>query len=169
MIFVDNENIYHNLQGRRINYRKLREAVRGGRPLTGARVYMGVPDPVSPGKMDFIRHLKLCGYRVLTKKLGGGRGNPHQKGVDVLLAVDMLQLAFEDRYDVAVLLSGDADFAPAIDRVQSLGKEVEVWSFECSLASALCDCVGRERVEMLDSIVRQTYRARRLRSGWRHY
>ncbi|HLD39036.1 MAG TPA: NYN domain-containing protein [archaeon] len=37
----------------------------------------------------------------------------------------MLSLAYEDSYDTAILVSGDGDFAPAIQKVQKLGKKVE--------------------------------------------
>jgi uncharacterized LabA/DUF88 family protein len=51
----------------------------------------------------------------------------HEKGVDVLLSVDLVRLAAERRYDVAILLSGDADMVPAIETVQQLyRKRVEV-------------------------------------------
>lgn len=47
-----------------------------------------------------------------------------QKGVDVALAVDILDYAHLDRFDVAVLLAGDEDFVPLVRRVESLGKQV---------------------------------------------
>ena len=54
-------------------------------------------------------------------------GHLHEKGVDVLLAVDLVRLGAEDRYDIAIVLSGDGDMVPAIETVQQLyGKRVEV-------------------------------------------
>lgn len=49
-----------------------------------------------------------------------------QKGVDVRLALDMVALARDDVYDVAVLAAGDADFVPAAADVRALGKRVVV-------------------------------------------
>jgi NYN domain len=43
-----------------------------------------------------------------------------QKGVDVQLAIDVLDFAHENRYDVAVLVTGDADFVPLVRRITSL-------------------------------------------------
>jgi uncharacterized LabA/DUF88 family protein len=51
------------------------------------------------------------------------------KGVDVSLTKDMLSHAFMDNYDVAVLVSGDGDFAPVVDEVKRLGKLVYVAFF----------------------------------------
>jgi uncharacterized LabA/DUF88 family protein len=49
----------------------------------------------------------------------------HEKGVDVRIAVEMIRLAREDRYDEAYLLSPDTDLVPAIEEVCSLGKRVQ--------------------------------------------
>lgn len=54
-----------------------------------------------------------------------------QKGVDVELAIDVLEAAHQDRYDVAVLITGDADFVPLIRRITSLGKQALIAHFTC--------------------------------------
>ena len=47
-----------------------------------------------------------------------------EKGIDVWIAVDMLRLAvIENDCEVCVLISGDADFVPALDIVKAHGKE----------------------------------------------
>lgn len=53
-----------------------------------------------------------------------------QKGVDVELAIDVLDSAHEDRYDVAVLVTGDGDFVPLVRRITSLNKHALVAHFE---------------------------------------
>ena len=53
-----------------------------------------------------------------------------QKGVDVELAIDVLDSAHEDRYDVAVLVTGDADFIPLVRRITSLNKQALIAHFE---------------------------------------
>ncbi|MFN0006386.1 MAG: NYN domain-containing protein [Planctomycetota bacterium] len=47
-----------------------------------------------------------------------------EKAVDVMLAVDMVVLAEQDRFDVAYLLSTDGDFTPAVAAVRSSGRKV---------------------------------------------
>ena len=37
-----------------------------------------------------------------------------EKGVDVSLAVDLVQATYEQRYEVAIIVSQDADFGPAV-------------------------------------------------------
>jgi uncharacterized LabA/DUF88 family protein len=51
------------------------------------------------------------------------------KGVDIALTTDMLTHAFQNHFDVAILISGDEDYCPLVNRVKSLGKQVWVWSF----------------------------------------
>jgi uncharacterized protein (TIGR00288 family) len=47
-----------------------------------------------------------------------------EKGVDVNLAVDMVSNAYNNKFDIAILVSNDADFVPAVLEVQSLAKKV---------------------------------------------
>lgn len=53
-----------------------------------------------------------------------------EKGVDVALASHMLMYAFDDAYDVAIIVSGDADYVTAVDEVRRLHKQVENAYFE---------------------------------------
>jgi len=48
----------------------------------------------------------------------------HEKGVDVRLAVEMIRFARQNKYDIAYLLSSDTDLVPAVEEIQSIGKEV---------------------------------------------
>lgn len=47
-----------------------------------------------------------------------------EKGVDSALVTDLLSLAWQRAYDVAILVSGDADYIPAVEYVQSQGLKV---------------------------------------------
>ena len=47
-----------------------------------------------------------------------------EKRVDVAIAVDMLEMAHGDKYDVAYLLSADGDFVPAVEAVKRAGKKI---------------------------------------------
>ena len=49
-----------------------------------------------------------------------------EKGIDIQIAVDMLQLAFNKAYDTAILVSGDGDFASVVQAVKGFGRRVEV-------------------------------------------
>ncbi|MCA9395366.1 MAG: NYN domain-containing protein [Candidatus Omnitrophica bacterium] len=73
-------------------------------------------------------------YLALSEKLKGSPPEESyylmQKGVDVKLALDALDFAHDNRFDVAVLIAGDGDFVPLVRKVTSLGKQVLVAYFE---------------------------------------
>lgn len=50
-------------------------------------------------------------------------GKP-EKGVDATIVTDMLSLAWQQAYDIAVLVSSDADFVPAVTKIQEAGLKV---------------------------------------------
>ena len=52
-----------------------------------------------------------------------------EKGVDILLASDMLSSAYNNAYDTAILVSGDGDFAYVIENIKLLKKRVQVSYF----------------------------------------
>jgi len=52
------------------------------------------------------------------------------KGDDIYLALDMLNHAWENKYDKAILFSGDGDFAQLVKYVKDKKKEVGMVSFE---------------------------------------
>lgn len=47
-----------------------------------------------------------------------------EKGVDTAIITDMLSLAWENAYDVAILVSSDADLVPGVERLQEKGLKV---------------------------------------------
>ena len=60
-------------------------------------------------------------------------GAPQEKGVDVALAVDLVQLTYQGGFDIAVVCSHDTDLSPALDVVRtastaSVHLEVASWS-----------------------------------------
>jgi len=54
---------------------------------------------------------------------------PQEKGVDVALATDMLSLAIEGAYDVAILVSGDYDYHKAVEAIKKRNLYVEIAYF----------------------------------------
>ena len=60
-----------------------------------------------------------------------------EKGIDIMLVTDMVKGAFQDRFEVALLATGDADFVPAVELVQTLKKEVVNLHFYAGSSSEL--------------------------------
>ena len=47
-----------------------------------------------------------------------------EKGIDTAIATDMIRLAWESAWDVAILVSSDRDFIPVVEFLASKGKRV---------------------------------------------
>ena len=59
------------------------------------------------------------------------------KGDDIHLAIDMIMDATNDKYDKAILISGDGDFAPLTRAIKTIKKDVEVYTFKEICSDAL--------------------------------
>ena len=121
---------------------QLGEAVNPDRELTGVTVYRGRPGPKSGPKRqsEFARRVAAWEAQPLvsvkTRPLryhvagrdNGGRAvawRPQEKGIDVLMALDIAIGARDDLYDVAVVASEDSDLVPAVEAALDAGKRVE--------------------------------------------
>jgi uncharacterized LabA/DUF88 family protein len=98
--------------------------------LVRTYVFMGGSTPT---QSHFIDSMIKNGYEVNINPQYYGKDRdrpPQEKGTDVALSTRMLALAFTDAYDIAVLVSGDADMLPAIKEIKNVGKRVMVACFE---------------------------------------
>jgi uncharacterized LabA/DUF88 family protein len=76
---------------------------------------------------DYIKKLKekLNYFEVRLGRLKkDGKGQFRQKGVDTLIAIDMLSKAYENHYDIVMLISGDEDLLEVVMAVKNAGKRV---------------------------------------------
>jgi len=138
MVFIDFRNIYNsclNFAGTeklRMDLFRLTQILVGSRDLVGAYVF----DASMKGSMDLETkkmHDKLSdiGFRVVNRESIVKRDNGYeQKEVDVSLACEMLEHALLNHFDIAIVVSGDRDFVPVMQKVQAAGKRVEVAAFE---------------------------------------
>jgi len=72
-------------------------------------------------------------FEVRLGRLIKTRTNPpgySQKGVDVLLSVDLVRLSWSKTIDKAVLVTGDSDFVPAVQTSKDAGTIVELYYSE---------------------------------------
>jgi uncharacterized LabA/DUF88 family protein len=87
--------------------------------------------------LDVLRKTPYLEIRLGTTKMA--QGIPVEKGIDIMLATDLLYFAWNDFYDTAVLVSGDSDFAYALQAIKNMGKHVEVAYFESGVSKDLLD------------------------------
>ena len=89
------------------------------------------------------------GRLIKTSKEDGYR----QKGVDVLLAIDMISKAHLGHYDVALLLAGDDDYLDMVKSVKDLtGKRVYGAYFEHNASKRLIESFDK-RIPITDDII----------------
>ncbi len=108
-----------------------------GRKLIRVNLYMATFDARrSPEgareQQRFISGVQKLPYVTIKHKMVSYNGNvTYEKGIDILIAVDMLTQALWNYYDTCILVSGDGDFAPALTAIKNAGKQVENVSFGC--------------------------------------
>lgn len=80
-------------------------------------------------KLDRNRHHDLMHAGIETKfhPMSQSQG---EKGIDVAMAIDILQIGIEGIMDVAVLVTGDGDFVPLVRALMKRGMTVIIAHFE---------------------------------------
>jgi uncharacterized LabA/DUF88 family protein len=155
-IFIDGSNLYHALRsnfGRYdLNFAEFANRLCDNRFLFRTYYYnilqssSGRTDGIRE-QQDFLSALRETPY--LEVRLGGtklSQGVAVEKGVDVMLATDLLHFAWNGLYDVAVLVSGDSDYAYALQAVKNMGKHVEVEYFENNISKDLLDIADKRHL-----------------------
>jgi len=177
VIFIDGNNLYHNLKQMKIkpgnlDFDKFAQIICGFFyvNLKEVRYYNSVPT-LRDGKELYFSHLKFIDnlrkipkFKIITRKLQVhstkellkekkelidsmdlcssckpiveenildtiGNIKKKEKGIDVKLAVDFVEYATEDNLTL-ILVSGDADFIPALELAKKKGAQI----FSSSLA-----------------------------------
>jgi uncharacterized LabA/DUF88 family protein len=83
-----------------------------------------------------------------------------QKGVDILLALDLVRHAEHGRLSHALLLAGDSDFAPAIKAARDAGVLITLLAPADSRPSARLRALADETVEIPTAVARGMLRRR---------
>jgi uncharacterized LabA/DUF88 family protein len=99
-----------------------------------------------------IRMLDLFDVR-LGKLAWNAKGETRQKGVDSLIAIDMITKAYENQYDEAILLAGDSDFLEIVKSVKSIGPVVSGVYFENNTSRDLIFEFDKRQVLRIDELL----------------
>lgn len=147
MVFIDGSNFYHGIRdilGRvNVDYNCMIHKLLRGRELI--RVYYYIPiinrdeaEEQYRSQQRFLTYLQGTPYfHIKYGRLVRQGEILVEKSIDVQLAVDMVRYAAQDHYDVAILISGDGDFAPAVESAKDLGKQVEAAFFQQQTSTEL--------------------------------
>jgi uncharacterized LabA/DUF88 family protein len=139
-----------------------------GRHLKEIRIYRSVPDAnrdiVGFGYViGQIERWREAGVTVVRRPEKKGTADPHeagQKALVVAMAVDLVVMAVEDRFDLGVVCSSDCDLAPAVSAVLDHSwKTIEVAAWRADLGPSPrlrvagedlhCHWIGRSTFEDL--------------------
>jgi hypothetical protein len=181
-VFFDGQNFYRSLQRYdetlRVDYDRLAawitQAVGGTSAIfAGAHYSGGVAAAAPPLVEGFLKGLELRPGYFVKRELrvrrsgrcpacGGDYEYTTEKRVDTRLVADIIQYAAIGAFDAAVLVSGDDDFVPAVEAVNSLGKQVWVatWSADELSKDLRVRCFGQ--IHLSDGI--STFRVERPRT-----
>lgn len=178
VLFFDGKNFYSGwreaAKGRRIDFARLADWLvhkAKGTSLWGAYYYTGIDDTLQQqGQTD--PQQKLAGFldmletqpgffvHTFKRKVGSitctncGTENRYvlEKEVDTSMVANMIQMAAQNSYDTLVLMSGDADYAPAIKAVRSLGKQAFIASWGGTGVSKRIRSAAFDHIDMLEGL-----------------
>jgi uncharacterized LabA/DUF88 family protein len=148
LVLVDESNVGSSVRtvGRGLDWLKLRDFLAGeatGRDLIEMVVYAGLPPAIATWqeerdkKNKFVHWLRSNGFMVVTKDGAPAEEGHYKANVDVMMAIDALELSIEMRPDVVILVTGDADFAYLAIKLRRHGIRVEVASVTQNLGQIL--------------------------------
>src|SRR5947199_2310509 len=148
LVLVDESNVGSSVRtaGRGLDWLKLRDFLAGpntGRELIEMVVYAGLPPAIATWqderdkKNKFVHWLRSNGFMVVTKDGAPAEEGHYKANVDVMMAIDALELSIEMQPDVVILVTGDADFAYLAIKLRRHGIRVEVASVAANLGNLL--------------------------------
>ena len=148
LVLVDEANVVSSVrtQGRGLDWLKLRDFLAGGktgRKLIEMVVYAGLPPaiPVWQDERDkknkFVHWLVSNGFLAVTKDGSPTEEGHYKANMDVMMAIDAVELSVQMRPDIIILVTGDSDFAYLALQLRRRGIRVEVASVSQNLGSAL--------------------------------
>jgi uncharacterized LabA/DUF88 family protein len=143
-VFVDVQNMFYSaklLHHSKLDYGKFLKEIVGPRQLVRAIAYIVQKKDVN--QASFHEALERFGYDLKIKELKIQKSEDRtvaRGSWDIGMAIDAITLA--SKIDVAVLVTGNGEFAILADALRSYGVRVELASFERSTAGDLiraCD------------------------------
>ena len=138
-VFVDGANFFYMQKDRMhwwVDPKRLLEWVRKRGEVVDAYYYVGVDSRAESQQDNFLKALTYMGYCLVTKELKTitmENGQERRKAnLDVEIVLDMFNTI--DHYDLAVLVSGDADFERPLELLRARGKKFLILSTQGPVA-----------------------------------
>ncbi|MFZ9797245.1 MAG: NYN domain-containing protein [Candidatus Nanopelagicales bacterium] len=152
-IFIDYQNLYKEAERKfkrnnisHIDPSKLSKVIVNKLPfdyqLDQIRIYTGIPN-INFDKESYLKTIQRFNKWSIDKKViinsrtliypkyydnkNNSNIKPREKGIDVLLAIDLVILSFQKQFDAIVLFSLDTDLKPALEFVLNLNPPLKVF------------------------------------------
>jgi uncharacterized protein (TIGR00288 family) len=136
-VLIDVQNMYHsakNLHNARVNFKEVLKTAVAGRELVRAIGY--VIKTESGDEKPFLEALVKSGIETKIKDLQIFPDGSKKADWDVGMAVDAVRLT-NTFMNAIVLVTGDGDFVPLVEYLQSHGIQTEVIAFSRSASQKL--------------------------------
>lgn len=145
LIFVDEGNLTGicSKLNRSIDWVKLRESLSKDRDVLEVFIYAGLP-PTTPEWVEFrskrerfLHWLEAEAFYVVRKQGRPTSPQAYKANVDVMMAVEAMELAITVEPDTIILVTGDGDFGFLACKLRRRGIHVQVAAFENNLGEDL--------------------------------
>lgn len=140
-IFIDTQNMYHSAKhifSARVNFPAVVAAAVGDRRVIRALAY--VAKSKTGEEQAFFEALTQNGIELKMKDVQEFASGQKKADWDVGMTVDAIEIA--PKVDVVILVTGDGDFVPLVEHLQSRGVLCEVVAFEASTNAKLKESTG---------------------------
>ena len=158
-LFVDNNSLAKVLDGRKVNFKLLRNWLAGDREAVVSIFYCGETNRVShESREKLYKSLKGAGFDVkITKNPVSQAPNPESdndigSSIACQITWDMAEAINHGYYDSLVILSGAHEIADVVRRIRRKGIEVEVVYDEDKCSPSLRGASNRFRQLLVDKI-----------------
>jgi len=129
--------LLHYDNKRRINFLKLSDVLTTGTNRIKTLFYDALPTPNNPQAIFIYSrtqsfHSRLSSLKDFEVKLGRLKqinGKFVQKGVDMRLGIDLVQMSMKKQIERAIIITADSDFEYAVEKAQEAGAKVSLAYF----------------------------------------
>ncbi len=153
LVFVDESNVTGSarIKNKNLDWLLLRDEIVSavsGADLVEMVIYVGLPPSTEDLKAQrdsrerYVHWLRSNGFLVVTKNGSPKGGGAYKSNVDVLMAIDSVELSLAISPDIVVLVTGDGDFANLATKLRRRGIQVYVCAIEETLGNLLRDAVN---------------------------
>ena len=153
-LFVDGANFFYMQKDKLqwwIDPTKLFQWASGKGQVVEAFYYQAIDEFQNFSQDSYLKALSYAGYSPVTKELKivhrhDGRGVTRKANFNVEIAVDMFNLI--EYYDTVILVSGDADFEYALQKLRANGKKFYVLSTDGFVAREIRQVCGLHFIDI---------------------